>query len=717
MTVAESPRARRWAGIRTRVLAIALIPSILLLATGGVTIAVLATRAHAVREWSNYQQGIIDPLLHFVSAVEDERTAGMLVAGGIAGPEVNIADRRRALDTAMAETAAIASGAKKIDAGTAEKFGSQIGQLVAKLADVRHQIDTRATTPEAVDAFYSLLVGATADGGFDSAVGHSPDNDTLAGDMTGNALIRAVDTHARALGYAAVAQSRGMLDVAGRRALAELTGSYRQQLDTLVARLAPVAQTAFRALTDSAEWRLTESAQNQLAERGSLDTPEDAWRPAQRSVDDRLVAVVADQYRNTVALTQKVADRTLNWAITAGTGLVIATVLAVAAALVLAGRLVRRLRSLRSSSLELANDRLPAIIDRIHRGETVDVQGETTPVDSGVDEIGEVADAFAAAQRTAIAAAVAEARTRDGFNRVFLDIAFRSQALVRRQLDVLDVAEAKQDHPDHLELLFQLDHLATRARRNAENLLILGDRQPGRQWRRPVGLEEIVRSAASETEGFARVTAVRLPPVSVLGAAVADLIHLLAELIDNAANFSPPEAPITVHGSIVGRGVVVEIVDRGLGMVFEQLEQVNTLLVEPPEFHEMALTGRRQLGLFVVGRLARRHGIGVSLRESPYGGVTAIVLVPAAVLDRVSMDVAPADQAALEPSRTPLPRRVRPSNGMPAARRHIGSPSASVAERRRSPDVARAAMTSFQRGTRQARRSADTSAQHNSDEQ
>ncbi|WP_084461458.1 sensor histidine kinase [Nocardia kruczakiae] len=716
MTGTEAPRSRWRVGIRTRVLAIALIPSTLLLATGGVTLAVLGTRAHAVRVWSNYQQGIIDPLLHFVTAVEDERTAGMLVAGGAPASAVDLTGRRKALDAAMAETADIASRAQDIDPAVAAEVSSRLGQIVAKLGETRHGVDTRTITPEAVDAFYTLLIGATTEAGYDSDINNSPDNDTLAGDMTGNALIRAVDTHARALDYAAVAQSRGALDASGRRTLAELTGAYRQQLDTVVPRLAPDPQAAFHALTDSAEWRLTDAAQNQLAERGSLDTPDDRWWAAQKTVGARLISVVADQYRHTVALTHSVADRTMNWAITAGTGLVIATLLAVAAALVLAGRLVRRLRSLRSSSLELANDRLPAIIERIHRGESVDVQGETTPVDTGADEIGEVADAFAAAQRTAIDAAVAEARTRDGFNRVFLDIAFRSQALVRRQLDVLDVAEAKQDHPDHLDLLFQLDHLATRARRNAENLLILGDRQPGRQWRRPVGLEEIVRSAASETEGFARVTAVRLPPVNVLGTAVADLVHLLAELIDNAANFSPPDAPITVHGSIVGRGAVVEIVDRGLGMVFEQLEQVNTLLVEPPEFHEMALTGRRQLGLFVVGRLARRHGIGVTLRESPYGGVTAIVLIPAAALDGVSLDVAPADPDTLGPPRTPLPRRIRPDHGMPAARRHIGSAPPSASERLRTPDVARAAMSSFQRGTRQARSSAGNGTQQNSDQ-
>ena len=161
--------------------------------------------------------------------------------------------------------------------------------------------------------------------------------------------------------------------------------------------------------------------------------------------------------------------------------------------------------------LELADTRLPQLVSRLREGEQVDVDTEVPPLDHGTDELGQVADAFNKAQHTAVAAAVAEAETRKGVNAVFLNLAHRSQVVVHRQLEVLDKAEYNQEDPEQLELLFQLDNLATRARRNAENLVILGGEQPRRQWRNPVALSEIVRSAAAETEEYARIRITRLP--------------------------------------------------------------------------------------------------------------------------------------------------------------------------------------------------------------
>ncbi len=313
--------------------------------------------------------------------------------------------------------------------------------------------------------------------------------------------------------------------------------------------------------------------------------------------------------------------------------MVVLGVAAFVTAILLANGLVRRLTRLRTNTLELANSKLPSMVRRMGDGEPVDVESEVAMLDYGSDEIGQVAEAFNAAQRTAVAAAAAEARTRAGINNVFLDIAHRSQLVVHRQLELLDVAEAKQSDPEHLELLFQLDHLATRARRNAENLLILGGGQPGRKWRRPAGLEDIVRSAVSETEHFARVNTVRMPDVRVQGSVVGDLIHLLAELVDNATAFSPPDAAVTVRGNLVGKGVVVEVEDQGLGIEFAERERLNETLRNPPDFQVMALSGQRQLGLFVVGQLAERHGIAVSLLESAYGGIKAIVLIPSGAVE------------------------------------------------------------------------------------
>jgi signal transduction histidine kinase len=238
-------------------------------------------------------------------------------------------------------------------------------------------------------------------------------------------------------------------------------------------------------------------------------------------------------------------------------------------------------------------------------------------------------------RRLTEARAAQQAAALEDINAVFLNIAHRSQAIVHRQLQVLDKAERAEEDPDQLGLLFQLDHLTTRERRNAENLIILGGGQPGRQWRNPVPLLELVRSAASETEQYTRVALGRMPKMMVAGRAVGDLIHLIAELLDNATSFSPPDARIDVRGNRVGKGVVLEIEDQGLGIEPERMAQLNEMLRSDSNIGPSAKSQDWRLGLFVVSRLARRHGINVTLVESAYGGVRAIALVPMTLLTDV----------------------------------------------------------------------------------
>jgi signal transduction histidine kinase len=296
-------------------------------------------------------------------------------------------------------------------------------------------------------------------------------------------------------------------------------------------------------------------------------------------------------------------------------------------------QLVRRLQRLRSETLALSREHLPNIVGRLRSGRQVDVNAEVPPLNFGRDEIGQVAEAFDEAQRVAVAAAAREAETRAGLRTVFLDIAHRNQSIVHRQLDVLDQAERAQEDPDQLALLFQLDHLSTRARRNAENLIILGGGQAGRQWRLPVPLMEITRSAISEAENYIRVQVMDLPDVYVQGAAVGDVIHLVAELVDNATRFSPPMSRIEVRGNLAGKGVVLEVEDQGIGIEDDLLEELNRVLHEPPDFQVMALAEEPRLGLFVVAQLAARHGIRVTLAPSPaYGGTRVIVLLPNSII-------------------------------------------------------------------------------------
>jgi signal transduction histidine kinase len=289
-------------------------------------------------------------------------------------------------------------------------------------------------------------------------------------------------------------------------------------------------------------------------------------------------------------------------------------------------RISRELTRLQRAALELAGERLPAVVDRLSQGEDVDVAAETTPLAPGrIREITKVAEAFATVQGTAIEAAAGQARLRRGINRVFLSLAWRSQSLLHRQLALLDVMERKTSDPAALDELFQLDHLTTRMRRHAEGLVILSGAAPARGWRSPVPIMDVLRGAIAEIEDYARITVVTEAQDAVTGPAVADVIHLLAELIENGAAYSPRSTEVTVRAGRVARGLAVEVDDRGVGIPEDELAAVNQRLASAAEF-DLAETD--QLGLFVVSRLAAKHGIRVTLRASPFGGTTAIVLLP-----------------------------------------------------------------------------------------
>ncbi|WP_241002454.1 nitrate- and nitrite sensing domain-containing protein [Streptomyces sp. CB01881] len=291
--------------------------------------------------------------------------------------------------------------------------------------------------------------------------------------------------------------------------------------------------------------------------------------------------------------------------------------------------LVTELIGLRNSALELAGRKLPATIRRLRAGEEVDIDAEVSAPVYGGDEIGQVHGALGTVQRAAVTAAVERAEVLSGVSGVFVNLARRSQVLVHRQLTLLDAMERRTEDPAELADLFRLDHLTTRMRRHAEGLIILSGAAPGRAWRKPVPLLDVVRAAVSEVEEYARVEVHRLSHVAVTGQAVADLTHLVAELVENATGFSPPHTRVRIRGEQVGNGYALEIEDRGLGMGPEVLAESNRRIAAA---EQTDLFDSDRLGLFVVSRLARRHGVRVSLQTSAYGGTTAVVLLPTALL-------------------------------------------------------------------------------------
>jgi hypothetical protein len=333
----------------------------------------------------------------------------------------------------------------------------------------------------------------------------------------------------------------------------------------------------------------------------------------------------------------------------------IALILAVAllALFVVARSMARPLQRLWAGAKEIAERRLPDAVRRLRTTEGGDLDVAVEPIGiRSQDEIGQVAQAVDDIQEVAVRLATEQAALRRSIGDMFTNLARRSQTLIDRQLELIDDLERNEADPETLEHLFRLDHLATRMRRNAEDLIVLSGADPGRHWTQRMTLVDVVRAAAAEVEEYQRVEFLPLADLDVTGHAAVDVIHLLAELIENATAFSPPNTKVQIAGQAVPHGYVVEIEDRGLGMSDEELIQANERLANPPEI-DFALS--RVLGLYVVGRLAQRHGIKVQLRHSWYGGVTALTLLPHGLLAWPKEPAAMPEPTGVVPSRAELP--------------------------------------------------------------
>ncbi|MGW3911209.1 nitrate- and nitrite sensing domain-containing protein [Streptomyces sp. NPDC005070] len=310
-------------------------------------------------------------------------------------------------------------------------------------------------------------------------------------------------------------------------------------------------------------------------------------------------------------------------------------VVALLAAFILAGMVARQMsramRQLRSAAFNVAEQRLPMLVDQLSRTDPgrVDTRVQPIPINT-TDEIGEVARAFDQVHREAVRLAAEQALLRGNINAIFTNLSRRNQSLIEGQLTLITDLENNEADPDQLENLFRLDHLATRMRRNGENLLVLAGEEPGRRWDQPVPLVDVLRAASSEVEQYERIELSGVPEAEIHGRAVTDLVHLLAELLENATTFSSPQTKVRVTATRLPDGrVMVEIHDKGIGLTAEDFADINHKLANPPTV-DAAISQR--MGLFVVGRLSDRHGIRVQLRPSgEQAGTTSLVMLPDAI--------------------------------------------------------------------------------------
>jgi len=299
--------------------------------------------------------------------------------------------------------------------------------------------------------------------------------------------------------------------------------------------------------------------------------------------------------------------------------------------IIVARSMIRPLRRLRSDALDIANSKLPEMVRRLSESEGGDESVEIEPVGvTSTDEIGEVARAFDQVHREAVRLAADEAMLRGNLNAMFVNLSRRSQSLIERQLTLIDNLEQSEQDADRLSSLFRLDHLATRMRRNSENLLVLaGHEGASRRWTQPVPLVDVLRAAISEIEQYERVVLNVQPGIQVVGQAVNDIVHLVAEIVENATTFSPEDTQVYVTGQPLNSGgVLLDITDNGVGISEQEMAHANWRLDNPPVV-DVAVS--RRMGLFVVGRLAARHGVRVRLRHAQSGGLTALILLPESV--------------------------------------------------------------------------------------
>jgi anti-sigma regulatory factor (Ser/Thr protein kinase) len=327
-------------------------------------------------------------------------------------------------------------------------------------------------------------------------------------------------------------------------------------------------------------------------------------------------------------------------------GLVLLTlVAALTISLLVARSMVRPLVQLRSSALEVANHSLPEVVRRLRDSEDApETAGQRPDTPGGVDpelvqaveiksndEIGQVARAFNAVHLEAVRVATEQAQLRRSVSTMFVNLSRRSQLLVDRLIRLIDSLEQGEQDPDRLSDLFKLDHLATRMRRNDENLLVLAGADAGRRWNQPAPLVDVLRAATAEVEQYTRVRLGTVDEsIEVAARAVNDIVHLVAELLENATSFSSPRTDVIVDARRVGDQAIIEIEDQGIGMSRQQMTELNERLTKPPVFD---VSVSRMMGLFVVGRLANRHNVKVMLRGASSGGTLAIVTLSAEVLN------------------------------------------------------------------------------------
>jgi HAMP domain-containing protein/anti-sigma regulatory factor (Ser/Thr protein kinase) len=643
--------------LRSKLILVVSVPLFVILGFAGFGIANRLDDLQGQRQYSHLRIPN-DALGAVQQSVENEGvlTTWYVAAKGDPAVATELGEARATTDRAVAAVDAAGRTLSSDDVSTgARRAWNSLESRLDTLDTLRQQADEQAGLPAAFAERYS---GITADAVDVSArLARDVDDRQLSDSMLGIVSLRREQ---------ASAADDAMI------VLPYLVTSNTTQFSSWI--------TAIREQDDASAAFLASATPEQRAayERVQRNLPDDPFRDAAGSAPTVFpkVSITPDQYyaswqsrqavyATTITAVQRVVDNlaadleseALRGVLAYGLGISLLVLLVLVLAWVMIRSVNRSLRSLTVAARDVAENQLPHLVDTLQRG------GDATHIDpippltvASKDEIGALAQAFNTIQETTVRVAEEQAAMlRKGIGDLYVNLARRNQSLVDRQIALLDVLEARAEDPDQLASLFELDHLATRMRRNAESLLVLSGAGQARQWTEAIPIIDVVRAASGEIADFARVSFVGFDgDIAVGGNAVADVTHILAELLENATTFSPPGTPVVVAGMLAERRFVVSITDEGIGMDDQRLAVANALLQSPPP---PGLSLSRTLGLHVVAHLASRYGVRVQLRRSATNGVTAIVALPATVLTRIPTEPsahAPIPPMASAPAAPPM---------------------------------------------------------------
>ncbi|QNE78528.1 HAMP domain-containing protein [Streptomyces finlayi] len=625
----------RGKSIRRKIVALLMVPLVSLTGLWVFATYITGREAGELMGAGSVMEKVGHPLEDTVRAVQNERRQTLIfLADPRASDALPLLHRERAAtDRVVADVreSAQEKGIRDALRPDAEEGLDSILSAVDGLDALRQSVERRTIDRDRALDFYNRLIDPCYRflNGLHTMENVSMDKQVRA--LTG--ISRAREMLSREDALIASGLIAGRLDAGELRAASDLVAS-RELLYEVNLELLPSSERRrvehYWGSPDTEPLRSAEKTligAGPVARPGSVDA--ERWQEVAEPVLDRLANDTTEMTNRFQDRAEPAGYRVLIQAGVAGVLGFLALLVSVFVSVRIGRELIRDLSRLRKDAHEVSGVRLPSVMRRLAAGEQVDVETEAPHLQYERDEIGQVGQALNTLQRAAVEAAVKQADMRRGVSEVFVNLARRNQVLLHRQLTLLDAMERRTENSDELADLFRLDHLTTRMRRHAEGLVILSGAAPSRQWRKPIQLMDVVRAAVAEVEDYERIEVRRLPRIGVGGPAVADLTHLIAELLENATVFSPPHTAVHVHGERVANGFTLEIHDRGLGMAPEILLDANLRLAETPDF-ELSDTDR--LGLFVVSRLAQRQNVRVSLQRSPYGGTTAVVFIPAPML-------------------------------------------------------------------------------------